>query len=301
MHVTLSKRFRVLAAIAALAVGETGALADVVDLIPLTNTVWRFNQSSNLDGVNWAAPAYNDTNWQSGPSLLAFENNTAIAPLVSSPLNDPRTAVAGVRGHAYYFRIHFNWPYTTNNVTLRFSCRIDDCAVFYLNGVLLTNAGVFTPVSFSQSGRPALGGGSEATVDEEFAIAPTSLMMGDNVLAVEVHQIGADSTDIVWGARVTGEVDNTPPLLVNSTPSDGAIVPSLSSVEVVFNEAVRNVDATDLLVNGQPATNFITAAANEYFFQFPTPRQGWCSSPSLPPWHHRPGWECVCRHELDLP
>ena len=25
----------------------------VEDLIPLTNAVWRFNQSNNLDGANW--------------------------------------------------------------------------------------------------------------------------------------------------------------------------------------------------------------------------------------------------------
>src|SRR5918996_1148223 len=98
-----------------------------VELIPLTNAGWRYNQN-NLDGVDWTARTYDDSGWPQGPSLLAFEANTEIAPLINTVLDDPRLPVDGVNGHAYYFRTHFNWPNPTNNVTLRFNCRIDDCA-----------------------------------------------------------------------------------------------------------------------------------------------------------------------------
>lgn len=249
------------------------ARAELLELVPLTNTVWRFNQSSNLDGVNWTASAYDDSAWQSGPSLLAFEDNAAITPLRYTTLNDPRTAVGGVQGHAYYFRTRFNWPHPTNAVTLRFSCRIDDCAAFYLNGVLLTNAGVNTPITFAALGRGALFG-TEATDNEVFTIAPASLVTGTNVLAVEVHQTGNTSSDIVWGARVEGEVDTTAPLVGGVTPAPGSFVGSLTNLDITFNESVLNVEAADLTLNSQPATGLQMINAGRYIFSFPAPATG---------------------------
>lgn len=156
----MSKAFpRILSLLVVLAgfpLGSRPVWADVYELVPLTNANWFFNQSSNLDGVDWTAPGYDDSSWQSGPSLLGYEANTAITPLIQTILNAPTTPVDGVAGHACYFRIRFDWPRPTNNVTLRFTCRLDDCAVFYLNGVLLTNDGVTAPVTFASMGRGAI-------------------------------------------------------------------------------------------------------------------------------------------------
>ncbi len=268
-----SSFLHLVAALAALALGSLAARADVYELVPLANASWRFNQSSNLDGVNWTAPAYDDSGWDEGLSLLAFENNSAITP-INTVLNDPRTAVDGVPGHAYYFRLRFNWPYPTNNVTLRFTCRIDDCAAFYLNGVLLTNVGVNTPITFASLGRGAIGGGTDADIDEVFAIMPASLVTGDNVLAVEVHQTTATSSDIVWGGRVEGEIDTTPPTMADTIPLPGSTVSTLTNVQVNFSEPVLGVDAADLLINGQPATNLVTLDAARYLFQFGSPATG---------------------------
>src|SRR5206468_5172496 len=123
-----------------------------VILIPLTNAVWRFNQSNNLNrtviGVDWTGPAYDDTQplWQSGPSLIAGgENNPLIVPLIRTTVNPPTVPAQGVSEHAYYFRVRFDWPYPTDDAFLHFRCRIDDNAAFYLNGTLIANRGVNSP------------------------------------------------------------------------------------------------------------------------------------------------------------
>src|SRR5213593_4500715 len=79
-----------------LTVSTDELFAQKVILIPLTNAVWRFNQSNNLNrtviGVDWTGPAYDDTQplWQSGPSLIAGgENNPLIVPLIRTTVNPP--------------------------------------------------------------------------------------------------------------------------------------------------------------------------------------------------------------------
>ncbi|MBI5387135.1 MAG: lamin tail domain-containing protein [Verrucomicrobia bacterium] len=256
---------RLLLVLALAAAGSIRLTAAPLELIPLTNAVWHYFQN-NLDGFDWPASGFDDRAWPSGPSLLAFEENAAITPLVMTPLDDPRIAVDGVAGHACYFRIHFDWPLPTNHVTLRFTCRIDDCAALYLNGVLLTNLGVTTLNSFASLGRGALGAGTDAAGDETFSVVPGSLLTGDNVLAVEVHQVSTTSSDVVWGARVEGEVDTTPPTLVRQTPAPGSVVGSLTAVDVFFSEAVTNVRASDLHIAGVAATNVVPVDPSQYRF-----------------------------------
>ncbi|HEY0549299.1 MAG TPA: CotH kinase family protein, partial [Verrucomicrobiae bacterium] len=63
--------------------------------------------------------------------------------------------------------------------------------------------------------------------------------------------------------------DNVPPIVTNLFPASNAIVRVLGQIEVAFNETVVGVNASDLLINGQPATNVIALLGSAYLFQFP--------------------------------
>lgn len=191
------QKFRWLAVTVAVAASVAPIKAqETVPLLGLTNTVWKYLQAECLDGTNWTQAGYDDGAWPSGPALLAFENNPAIVPFVHTILQPPSL----LDGRAAYFRTRFNWPNPTMTVTLEFSNRVDDCAVIYLNGNLLTNAGVSgSSITCTNFGRSAITG--EAIAPEVFRIAGT-LLAGDNVLAVEVHQVSAGSDDVVWGCAL---------------------------------------------------------------------------------------------------
>ncbi|MFO1512112.1 MAG: lamin tail domain-containing protein [Verrucomicrobiota bacterium] len=185
--------------------GNPGALPIYItnitfSLMAYTN-VWRFNQSNNLDGINWTATNYNDNAWQSGPGLLAFENNTALVPLIKTTLLDPRTPPPGLSaGHAYYFRTPLVVTNDLTGFTVNARMRLDDCGVIYINGTEFSRPrmapGTITNLSF---GGGAPGAGTEADADEVFTIPAALLHTGTNILAVEVHQINNASSDIVWG------------------------------------------------------------------------------------------------------
>jgi len=67
--------------------------------------------------------------------------------------------------------------------------------------------------------------------------------------------------------------DGLPPMVVSVNPPDGSTVRSLSQIEIRFSETVAGVNASDLLVNGVPATS-VTTNRTLYTFQFPAPANG---------------------------
>ncbi|HEU0010007.1 MAG TPA: lamin tail domain-containing protein [Verrucomicrobiae bacterium] len=69
-------------------------------------------------------------------------------------------------------------------------------------------------------------------------------------------------------------LDTVPPTVFNLFPPGGAVVRTLSQIEVTFSEEVNGVNASDLLINSQPATNVTRAPGGPYVFQFPAPPTG---------------------------
>jgi len=191
------------------AVNIDGSLPASVPILVYTN-VWRYMQVSNLDGVNWTVPAYNDSGWPSGPGILAFENNSAITPLINTTLNDPRTAVNGMgSGHAYYFRTTVNLTNDLSAYTVTASVQIDDGAVIYVNGVeayrLRMPASVtITNASLTEGGQQAPSG--DAVSPEEFTLPSNLFGVGANTIAVSVHQNVSGSSDITFGFALDAEL-----------------------------------------------------------------------------------------------
>src|ERR1051325_1009526 len=81
---------------------------------------------------------------------------------------------------------------------------------------------------------------------------------------------------LLWLLPITtlSAADTTPPTIVNTLPARGAYVRSLTQVEVLFIEPVDGVDASDLLVNGVPATGPTFATPEQFIFDFPQPATG---------------------------
>jgi len=69
-------------------------------------------------------------------------------------------------------------------------------------------------------------------------------------------------------------VDTDPPRVAVVFPPAGATVRALGQIELVFNEPVTGLDAGDLLVNGQPATNLVVRPGLLFVFQFAPPPAG---------------------------
>ena len=64
-------------------------------------------------------------------------------------------------------------------------------------------------------------------------------------------------------------LDVVPPTVTLLYPSAAATLQSLAQIEVTFSEDVLHLDAADLLINGQPATNVTHTPGGPFVFRFP--------------------------------
>ncbi len=168
-------------------------------LIPVNSSaVWKYNQSgTDLSQSNWTAPGYNDNAWPSGAPVLAYETGTLPEPIRTTlTLGEP----------TYYFRKHFNFTGDPQGASLSIQALVDDGMVVYLNGVevyrLRMDPG---PVGFNTFSSGTV---VDAVYEGPDSIPSGSLVQGDNVIAVEVHQNNAGSPDITFALELDASVAN---------------------------------------------------------------------------------------------
>jgi len=193
-------------------------------LLEMTN-LWRYDQSGRDLGVAWRDPHYDDAAWPSGRALLYVE---------SAALPAPKNTPLAIGPITFYFRTSFVYHGPTAGLRLKARTIIDDSAIVYLNGTELVRVG------FNQGDQVAFDTFAGRWVDNAalegpFLIEQDALQYGTNVVAVEVHQNNANSSDVAWGMdlEIEGTADASTPGRPNSLAHKLPPFPS-----VFLNEAL---------------------------------------------------------------
>lgn len=179
----------------------------IVPLVTFTN-LWQYDQSGTNHGTAWREPDFDDSAWATGRGLFVAETTpdvyTVTAPINTALLLGPAPGTTN-----YYFRTHFNFPVAdfVPGLVLRMTNLVDDGCVIYLNGV---EAGRLRVPANQNAATYASGSSFADGTIEVITIATNLLRVGDNVLAVEVHQSSANSSDVAWGTLLTASVPQVP-------------------------------------------------------------------------------------------
>jgi hypothetical protein len=176
-------------------IGGTNA----VELVTLTN-LWRFEQTDDLSSVPWTQRGFDDSAWPSGLGALTAE--TANLPV-------PKLTPLVLGRWTYYFRTSFQLQ-STESLTLNALMAIDDGAVVYLNGQEAYRVGM--PSGDIVYSTPATRTVGNAILDGPIVLPATNLVVGENIVAVEVHQSDVDSSDVVFDLAITGQIVQQVPL-----------------------------------------------------------------------------------------
>ena len=258
--------------VATLSVDPGVLVTSNVELVNLSTQSWRYYTNGGDLGTVWRGTGYSDSSWPQGNALLGVET----AGVYAEPIRTPFTAYTQPI-ITYYFRSHFNYQPTGNvqSVQVNVTSFIDDGAVFYLND---SEVGRVRVLAGQNASTLADSQPSEGSADN-FSFTATNLVVGDNVIAVEVHQTTAASSDIIFGMGMTAAVtsrvaDTIAPTISLITPSPGITVRDLTHIEVLFSEPVQGVDGGDLLINGIAATNVDFVGPGQFVFNFPQPATG---------------------------
>ena len=152
-----------------------------------TGSRWAYLDDGSDQSTQWRARNFDDSGWASGLADFGYGD-------------DPVTEVSygGDEDNKYittYFRHKFNVTDSSLYQNLSLALQADDGAVVYLNGAEIVRDNM--PAGIISSLTTAVGsvGSSEADF-LTYAVPVSGLVTGDNVLAVEIHQRSADSSDI---------------------------------------------------------------------------------------------------------
>lgn len=164
--------------------------------IPI-ESIWKYNVSGTDLGTAWKAVAYDDGSWNAGAGLLYHEDAALPAakstelPLVGTSPGSPIVT--------YYFRQHLVLPTGSTNTTIELRHVIDDGAIIYANGIEFhrfnMQAGNVTWTTVASAGL------ADAAYMGPFLQTLSNIVSGENIFAAEVHETGANNSDMCFGAE----------------------------------------------------------------------------------------------------
>ena len=180
---------------------------------------WKFLDDGSDQGTAWRAAAFNDGEWDSGPAQLGYGDGDETTVVNGGP--------TGNRFATTYFRHEFQVTNAAAFTDLAVRLLRDDGAVAYLNGVEAFRENMPDgAITFATAASATIGNEDEnAFVD--LPVDPSLLVEGRNVLAVEIHQVQASSSDISFDLELSGSrretTNSTPPTVALTSPSDGSV------------------------------------------------------------------------------
>ncbi len=192
---------------------------------------WRyFDSATAAPAATWKSRTFDDSAWRLGATPLGFgdgDETTVVDPVPSRITT--------------YFRRSFAvaTPAAVQSLALRLVR--DDGAVAYLNGTEIFRSNLAAgPVAADTLATQSVSGAEESTLAWVAEISPSLLVAGNNVLAVEVHQSAATSSDITLDAQLLAS-PTAEPVLVPAHAwwrfSDGPSAPASTWTEPGFDDS----------------------------------------------------------------
>lgn len=238
-------------------------------IIP-AGAVWKYSDTGQDLGANWALPGYDDASWSSGPARLGYGDSVAATTISYGPdgkLKFPTT----------YFRYSFVVPDGVAFTNLNFRISRQDGAVVWLNGreafrMNMTNG----PITYTNRALRRIAG------DPSYIFYPTNLVVpflpaGTNQVAVELHSSSPVSPSLGFDMELlgTGYPITTPSLSANLTGS-GIVLSwlcgngtsySLYSSENLTDSAAWKPDSSPVQTNGTRCVVSISSYTGSRYFR----------------------------------
>ena len=151
------------------------------------HSAWRYDDGTAVPPSTWNTVGFADGGWQSGNGQLGYGDGDEATVLGYGPDARNKTITS-------YFRRSFTLG--TVPSSLRLQLVADDGAVVYLNGVEVLRdnmpGGTITAATLAAANR----GGANESNPRTFTVPASALRVGQNVVAVEVHQDAANTSDL---------------------------------------------------------------------------------------------------------
>lgn len=240
------------AAVLILLIGVAQNVFAQTSLVPV-GAKWKFLASGSDQGAAWRAPNFDDSAWTEGPAKLGFGDDN-VATVIGFG------ASAEAKFTTTYFRHAFNVVDAATMENFLVRLMRDDGAVVYLNGIEIYRSNMPEgEVSFATFAASAIGDTEETLFVSKF-FKENHLKEGRNVLAVEVHQSDAASSDLGFDLELLARYQLMPPTVAITSPAASDTVVA-GPVTVTVDAAFVGGEVTKVtLLHGETVVGEVTAA-----------------------------------------
>jgi hypothetical protein len=170
-----------------------------VTLVP-TGSSWKYLDNGSNQGAAWRATSFADSTWKAGNAELGYGDGDEATVVGFGPDANNKFVTT-------YFRKAFTVADASAITSLNLRLLRDDGAVVYLNGTEIYRnnmpTGTISNTTFASSAIEDDDTFFTATVN------PALLSTGNNVIAVEIHQATASSSDISFNFELSGTSTTT--------------------------------------------------------------------------------------------
>lgn len=150
---------------------------------------WRYSDTGTDLGTLWRSSNFNDSGWKSGQAELGYGDGNENTVVDYGGLINNRYITT-------YFRKSFVLKDKQNVIDLKLMLRCDDGAVVYLNGTEIKRYNMPSgTIGYGTTAETSVSGANESTF-HSFTIGTEFLINGNNIIAVEIHQAAASSSDL---------------------------------------------------------------------------------------------------------
>jgi len=205
------------------------------ELVKMGDT-WKYFDGNAIPAADWYQSTYADLAWKSGPAQFGYGNK------------GEKTVISyGSNANAKYPTTYFRKTITINDLSKKdnfsLTAYLDDGAVIYINGqeigrYLLADG----QVTFNTFTTAVTVSGVNVT----FNVPKTLLKEGENLIAVEVHQANATTSDMIFDFRMTCKLSDITSEIVTD-PIFSRTLSSDMNLKAVFEEStvvIPDDDAT---------------------------------------------------------
>ncbi len=208
------------------------------NLLVRAGSVWKYLDDGSDQSTAWREPGFDESEWAEGPARLGYggDGERTTVRFGADPNNKPITT---------YFRHSFTISNAADFVSLTGRIARDDGAVVYLNGVEVIRDNLLSGVLNYRTLANTTVNSPNETAFFSYPIAPQLLVNGVNVVAIEIHQVQPDSSDMGMDFDLSG----TLAIRTNQLPSVTVTNPIsyaqfTTPVTVVLSASASDADGT---------------------------------------------------------
>ena len=151
---------------------------------------WRYRKGNSAPPQNWNAVSFDDSGWLLGASGIGYSTDVVYPTVLSDMYNSYAS---------FYARRIFQVSDPAVMVKLSLTLAYDDGFVAYINGVEVARSASMGGIAGSPVYYNTLANASHDEQDPEetfdISLTPGLLQAGNNVLAIETHNVGLTSSD----------------------------------------------------------------------------------------------------------